>query len=231
MNGCLSCSAATQQSLVPVLPRSRSVLEWKLFPLLLRPSARLVSEWNLFYIHGGEKKPLCAAAHSSGQMSLLSASEQCAYLITHTISESQSIPKAGVVKWKDESATVGKWRCHGQVLFLGLSFRAGCSWNLTVHLYTRWIPISQLCTIDFVWICKCSDLQANPVMESTGTLYQRAKRHRGNGSRFHLTGLSVQLDQIALRAAIWQCMEEGNQEMSDCGLLPLFRIFRLLQEM
>lgn len=114
-------------------------------------------------------------------------------------------------------------RCHGQVLFLGLSFTAGCSWNPTAHSDTRWIPISQLCTIDFVWICKCSDLQANPVMESAGTLYQRARRHRGNGSRFHLTGLSVQLDQIALRAEIWQCTEEGNQEMSDCGAASAFQ--------
>lgn len=57
---------------------------------------------------GGEKKPLRAAAYWSGQMSLLSASEHGAYLITHAISESQSIPEAGVVKWKDESATVGE---------------------------------------------------------------------------------------------------------------------------
>lgn len=59
---------------------------------------------------GGRKKktPLCAAAYWSGQMSLLSASERRAYLITHAISESQSLPKADVIKWKAESAAVGE---------------------------------------------------------------------------------------------------------------------------
>lgn len=42
----------------------------------------------------GEKKALCARAYTSGQMSLLSASEHRAYLITHAISESQSFPEA-----------------------------------------------------------------------------------------------------------------------------------------
>lgn len=122
-----------------------------------------------------------------------------------------TLPQASVVLRTDFSEQVAAESCH-------------------VHLYTRWIPISQLRAIDFVWICKCIDLQANSVMGRTGTFYQCARRHRGNGFRFHLIALSVRLDQIALQAEIWQC-REGNQEMSDCGPLPLFRAFRLLQKM
>lgn len=39
-------------------------------------------------------------------------------------------------------------------------------WSLRVLFCWCWIPISQLCTIDFVLMCKCNGLQANPIMES-----------------------------------------------------------------
>lgn len=114
-----------------------------------------------------------------------------------------------------------RWVCRcwpvtlpqARVCFFRLTFRAGCSWNLRVNLYTHWNTVSQLFTIDFMWICKCSDLQANPVMEHAGAVNQCAKRHHGNGFRFHLTGPSVRLDLIALWEEIWQCREEGNQEI------------------
>lgn len=57
--GVLSCSA-TQQSVELVLPRSCSVLEWKLFPPSLWPSVSWVNVWNLCYF---PKTPLCCTAY------------------------------------------------------------------------------------------------------------------------------------------------------------------------
>lgn len=64
----------------------------------------------------------------------------------------------------------------------------------------RCIPFSKLCTIDFILMCKCNGLQANPIRDS----WCFSRPHKAPCARFefHLTGL---LHQIKFHAVIWQC--------------------------
>lgn len=64
----------------------------------------------------------------------------------------------------------------------------------------RWIPFSKLCTIDFILMCKCNGLQANPIRDS----WCFSRPHKAPCARFefHLTGL---LHQIRFHAVIWRC--------------------------
>lgn len=73
-------------------------------------------------------------------------------------------------KWnliKDESGGQSTVECstYRQVCYLWLHL-SEVAWKPESTFRCRWIPISQLCTIDFVLMCKCNGLQANPIMES-----------------------------------------------------------------